>query len=68
MSNIYEFRNIHQNTETYSDGTQVPHLKVDVYLNGKQVGYAEIHLHKATTDSKPDVSFGFTGRVYAGTV
>ncbi len=68
MSNIYEFRNVQQSVETYSDGTQVPHLRVEVYLNGKHVGYAEIHLHKASTNDKPDVSFGFTGRVFNGTI
>ncbi len=67
MGDLWEFRNVsvHADHATYSDGTVVPAVDVDVFLNGVKVGEAEVHMHKRRgRDGKTDVSFGFTGVVY----
>lgn len=52
-------------SETYADGTVVPHRYQDLLLDGAKVGYVEIHTHKrAGSDKIPDASFGFTGVIY----
>lgn len=47
--------------EKYSDGTVVPHLEVEVWRNGVEVGYVEIHMHR--TKYPPHSSVGVTSRV-----
>lgn len=63
MADLWEFRNIEHEPDhaTYADGTVVPGLDADVYLNGVKVGEANLHLHKRRgRDGKTDVSFGAT--------
>lgn len=65
MVDIWTFGPAKDSTETYSDGTSVPHRFQDVYLNGMKIGYVEIHMHKRRgTDATTDVSFGITNVVY----
>lgn len=64
-NNIWTFGKAKTKQQTYKNGDQVPHLYVDVLLNGVKVGYTEIHMHKRYgRDRKPDASFGFTGVIY----
>ena len=65
MSDVWTFGDPKDSSETYSDDTEVPHRYQDVLLNGKKVGYIEIHTHRRHgDDGQVDVSFGFTGVVY----
>lgn len=42
----------------------IPHCEVPLLLNGRVVGYVEVHMHAAwAPDGIPDTSFGFTGRM-----
>ena len=42
----------------------IPSMTFPLLLNGKVVGYADVHMHAAWAgDGLPDASFGFTGRV-----
>lgn len=42
----------------------IPHAKIPLLLNDREVGYAEVHMHAAwAPDGVPDTSFGFTGRI-----
>ncbi len=69
MSDIYRFGAAKDSTESYADGTSVPHRLQDVerqHPDGtwEVVGYMEIHIHKVTrglTDVE-DISFGLTAR------
>lgn len=67
VPDIWEFRNIEYEPDhaTYSDGTVVPGLDVDLYHNGVKVGEANLHMHKRRgRDGKTDVSFGATHITY----
>ncbi len=55
-----EFRNVHQETKAYSDGTVVPSLHFEVWRNGRYRGYIELHTHKVSDDS---ISVGVTSRL-----
>lgn len=55
----YEFRNLRQHDSTYSDGTVVPHLEVELWVDGVYRGYAELHTHRVKDDS---ISLGLTAR------
>ncbi len=46
---------------TYSDGTVLPSLEIDVLLNGQPHGYVEVHLHRVK--HPPHASVGVTSRV-----
>lgn len=66
MADVWEFGEERRDDSNYSDGTIVPHLEVDVLLNGKKVGLVEVHMHKRRgRDGLTDTSFGFTGVVYS---
>lgn len=60
---IYSFGPVRDEVQTYSDGTQVPRRFQYVYLDGKRIGYLEIHMHK----NSKGVSFGMTPVVYFNT-
>jgi len=63
--NIWEFGVVKDTSEAYADGTVVPHRYQAVLLNGKEIGYVEIHMHKRLgSDGIADVSFGITNVVY----
>ena len=65
MSDVWSFGTIQDSTETYSDGTVVPHRYQDVLLNGVKVGYVEIHMHKRKgPDGVVDASVGVTSVTY----
>lgn len=63
MPDLWEFRDVSVDADhaTYSDGTVVPGLDVEVWCNGVKVGEANVHMHKRRgRDGKTDVSFGAT--------
>lgn len=63
--NVWSFGEAHDDNQTYSDGTQVPHREQIVYLNGVAVGEVEIHMHKRKgRDGKVDFSAGITVITY----
>ena len=63
---IWTFGVPKDSSETYSDGTVVPHRYQDVLLNGVKIGYVEIHMHERHgPDQNVDSSFGFTGVIYS---
>lgn len=65
MPDVWSFGAIKDDTETYADGTIVPHRYQAVLLNGKEVGYVEIHMHKRKgRDGIVDASFGITNVIY----
>ncbi len=55
-----EFRNVKQDTQTYADGTVVPHLSFEVWRNGVYRGYIDCHTHKVSDGS---ISVGVTSRM-----
>ncbi len=57
----WDFIPDHIEYQTYTDGTVVPHLEVQVLRNGEDYGYVEIHMHR--TKYSPHDSVGFTSRV-----
>lgn len=62
---LLEFGEPEDHSETYSDGTVVPHRYQDVLLDGVKIGYTEIHMHKRRgRDGQFDISFGLTNVVY----
>lgn len=64
MADEWEFRNLTQRVSTYSDGTTVPHVDVDVYYNGMKVGYVNLHMHKVKVAiGEIDHSVGVTVRI-----
>lgn len=68
MADLWEFRNVELEPDhaTYADGTVVPGLDADLYLNGVKVGYVNVHMHKRRgRDGRTDTSFGFTGVIYS---
>lgn len=61
MPKIWTFGDQDTHQQTYSDGTQVPHLEVRVLEDGVNVGFIEIHMHKHKgRDGQPDFSAGIT--------
>lgn len=63
--NVWTFGAPVDGETTYADGTVVPHRHQDVLLNGKKVGYIEIHMHKRKgRDGYPDYSAGITAAVF----
>lgn len=65
MADMWTFGPPKDDSETYSDGTEVPHRYQAVFLNGVEVGYIEIHMHRRRGDDKvTDVSFGITACTY----
>lgn len=55
-----EFRVTGQHVQTYTDGTVVPHLEVEVWRNGLYRGYVELHTHRVSDNS---ISVGVTSRL-----
>ncbi len=55
-----EFRVKPATSQTYADGTVVPHLAIEIWRNGVYRGYVECHTHKVTDDS---ISVGATVRL-----
>ncbi len=57
-------------SDTYRDGTVMPHLQVDVYLTPVEtgveeyVGYVELHFHRTKYESR--LSLGLTSRLGRG--
>ncbi|MFF4548603.1 hypothetical protein ACFY1J_30955 [Streptomyces sp. NPDC001406] len=65
MTDMWTFGPAEDDTETYGDGTQVPHRKQIIYRNGQPVGEIEIHAHRrAGPDRITDLSFGITCVTY----
>ena len=61
MAEIWSFGPAKDSTETYADGTVVPHRAQLVLLNGRPIGEIEIHAHKRRgPDGLVDVSYGLT--------
>ncbi len=54
-----EFRPGAAELSVYSDGTEIPHLPIEVYENGFYIGYIEVHLHRVKDTS---ISVGVTSR------
>ncbi len=61
---VIEFRPGPVSAQTYSDGTSMPHLEIDVYRNGVKCGYVEVHAHRVKYP--PHISIGVTSRVTDG--
>lgn len=55
----YEFRNMKLRDSTYRDGTVVPRLSIEVWVDGVYRGYADLHTHRVKDDS---ISLGLTAR------
>lgn len=52
-------------TDVLADGTQLPHRRQVVYLDGQPVGEIEIHLHRRYgPDKQLDLSYGITVITY----
>ncbi len=54
-----EFRPGPVEKSVYSDGTEVPRLPVEVWVNAAYVGYVELHTHRVKDNS---ISVGLTSR------
>ncbi len=54
-----EFRPGAAEVVVYSDGTEIPHLPIEVLQNGSYIGYIEVHLHRVKDGS---ISVGVTSR------
>jgi len=63
---VWEFRSPKVGAgETYADGTRVPALGCDVYLNNLKVGKVDVHMHRrAGPDGVVDTSYGATFIVF----
>lgn len=59
----YEFRKPKLKSSTYRDGTVVPHLSVEVWVDNVYRGYVDLHTHRVKDDS---ISLGLTARWETG--
>lgn len=65
MADVWTFGEPEDDTETYSDGTVVPHRRQVVYRNGVAVGEIELHCHRRRgPDGVTDLSYGVTAIAY----
>lgn len=65
MADIWTFGPAIDSTQTYADGTTVPHRVQLLRLNGVAVGEIEIHAHKRRgPDGITDISYGITAISY----
>lgn len=65
MADTWAFGAAKDSSDTYADGTTVPHRVWQVFLNGDPVGEMELHLHRRRgRDGQTDTSFGSTFVAY----
>ncbi len=65
MADLWQFGEPEHHETKYADGTIVPHYEIPVFVDGREIGYLEVHMHKRYgRDKRRDVSFGVTAVVY----